>query len=243
MREAHFERPPRRELAGGVLCVWGGLAASAAPRRILPDGCADVIWVPGREPFVAGPDTAAKLESLPPGPYVGIRFRPGAAAALLGLPASAIRDLRVPLREIWPRAAAIRLSERLERGRGCLDWAAALEDAVLAQAHEAAQPDALVAAAVDRIAARVRGGPRLAAAGPEPGERQLRRRFVAAVGYGPKRFARVLRLQRFLALARQDATPRGLAALALSAGYADQSHLSRDCAELAGATPSMLLAG
>ena len=33
-------------------------------------------------------------------------------------------------------------------------------------------------------------------------ERQLRRRFVDAVGYGPKTLARVLRFQRFLALAR-----------------------------------------
>ncbi len=32
-------------------------------------------------------------------------------------------------------------------------------------------------------------------------ERQLRRRFEDAVGYGPKTLARVLRFQRFLALA------------------------------------------
>jgi hypothetical protein len=242
MREAHFERRPRRELAGSVVCLWGGFAASEAPRRILPDGCADLIWVPGREPFVAGPDTSAKLESLPPGPYAGIRFRPGAAAALLGLPASAIRDLRVPLPEIWPRAAARPLAERLEGGDGSLAWLAALEDAVLARAREAPAPDPGVASAVARIAAQVGGGLRSVPSAAEPGERQLRRRFVAAVGYGPKRFARVLRLQRFLGLARRDAAPRGLAALALAAGYADQSHLSRDCAELAGATPSALLA-
>ena len=37
-------------------------------------------------------------------------------------------------------------------------------------------------------------------------ERQLRRRFADAVGYGPKTLARVLRFQRFLALAREPAT-------------------------------------
>jgi AraC-like DNA-binding protein len=243
VRERYFERRPRHELAGSVVCVWGGFAASGAPRRILPDGCADVIWAPGLEPFVAGPDTAAKLESLPPGPFAGIRFRPGAAAALLGLPASAIRDLRVPLREIWPRAAALRLTDRLEGGEGPGAWLAALDDAVLERAQQAPPPDAQVAAAVARIAAQVGGDPHFAASETGPGERQLRRRFVAAVGYGPKRFARVLRLQRFLALARGAGTARGLAALALAAGYADQPHLSRDCAELAGATPTALLAG
>jgi AraC-like DNA-binding protein len=70
-------------------------------------------------------------------------------------------------------------------------------------------------------------------------ERQLRRRFEDAVGYGPKTLARVLRFQRFLALA---AGGGDLARLALSAGYADQAHLTRECRRLAGRTPVALLA-
>ena len=35
----------------------------------------------------------------------------------------------------------------------------------------------------------------------EVGERRLRRRFAAAIGYGPKTFQRALRLQRVLAQA------------------------------------------
>ena len=72
-------------------------------------------------------------------------------------------------------------------------------------------------------------------------ERQLRRRFADAVGYGPKTLARVLRFQRFLALA---ATGDDLARLALGAGYADQAHLTRETRRLAGRTPrELLLAG
>jgi transcriptional regulator GlxA family with amidase domain len=71
-------------------------------------------------------------------------------------------------------------------------------------------------------------------------ERQLHRRFVHAVGYGPRLLQRVLRLQAFLALC---GSPRlGLAELAVRAGYADQSHLSRDTRELAGRTPAELRA-
>ena len=72
-------------------------------------------------------------------------------------------------------------------------------------------------------------------------ERHLRRRFESSVGYGPKTLARVLRLQRFLALARAD-PDEGLAGLAAAAGYADQAHLSRDCAALTDRTPGALLA-
>ena len=69
-------------------------------------------------------------------------------------------------------------------------------------------------------------------------ERQLRRRFHAAAGYGPKTLQRVLRFRRFLAASRED-----LARAALEAGYADQAHLSRECARLAGTSPGRLARG
>jgi methylphosphotriester-DNA--protein-cysteine methyltransferase len=70
--------------------------------------------------------------------------------------------------------------------------------------------------------------------------RQLRRRCHAAVGYGPKTLQRVLRFRRFVS--RLDAQPEvpDLAALAAETGYADQAHLTRECARLAGLTPAAL---
>jgi transcriptional regulator GlxA family with amidase domain len=76
----------------------------------------------------------------------------------------------------------------------------------------------------------------------EVGERRLRRRFAAAVGYGPKTFQRVLRLQRVLAQA--GGLPRAgasLAAIAAEAGYADQAHMSRELQALTGRSPAALL--
>ena len=71
-------------------------------------------------------------------------------------------------------------------------------------------------------------------------DRQLFRRCVDEVGYGPKYLVRVLRFQRLLGLARRlpDAN---LAALAVAAGYADQPHMSRECRDLAGVTPARLV--
>lgn len=72
--------------------------------------------------------------------------------------------------------------------------------------------------------------------------RQLRRRFVAALGYGPKTLQRILRFQGFLALSRQHrADVDSLARLAGEAGYADQPHLTRECVRLAEQTPRALL--
>jgi AraC-like DNA-binding protein len=70
-------------------------------------------------------------------------------------------------------------------------------------------------------------------------ERQLRRRFERTVGYSPRMLARVLRLQRFLSVARGS---DDLARIAADAGYADQPHLTRDCARLAGLPAAALLA-
>jgi len=71
-------------------------------------------------------------------------------------------------------------------------------------------------------------------------ERQLFRRCVEEVGYGPKHLARVLRLQRLFGLARRS-PDAGLAALAAAAGYADQAHMSRECRSLTGLTPARLV--
>jgi hypothetical protein len=51
---------------------------------------------------------------------------------------------------------------------------------------------------------------------------------------------RVLRFRRFLAAAGRTERP-DLAALAVTTGYADQAHLTRECNELAGTTPARLL--
>jgi len=73
-------------------------------------------------------------------------------------------------------------------------------------------------------------------------ERQLRRRFEAGVGYGPKTLHRILRFRRWLQCARRPAAGGfGLAALAAVSGYADQAHLSREVARLAGVPPAALL--
>jgi AraC-like DNA-binding protein len=66
---------------------------------------------------------------------------------------------------------------------------------------------------------------------------------VAAVGYGPKRLARILRLQRALGAATAPHPEgRSLARVAAEAGYADQAHFSNECLALAGAPPRDLLA-
>src|SRR5262249_30970239 len=78
-------------------------------------------------------------------------------------------------------------------------------------------------------------------------ERQFRRRVESSIGLAPKTLHRVLRFQGFLALA-QFAVSRGgepagdgLGGIAAGAGYADQSHLTRECVRLTGSPPKAFL--
>ena len=72
-------------------------------------------------------------------------------------------------------------------------------------------------------------------------ERQLERLFDERVGYGPKTFARVVRLQRAVESIARPAGPRGTTAswatFARDCGYADQAHLIREFRALTGVTP------
>ena len=203
--------------------------------RVVPDGCIDIVWTQGRGARVVGPNTTAFLVGLDAGvSVVGARMRPGAAPALLGVDAAALRDGSVALAEVWGDDAR-RLEDRLERG--VRPRAGLLLEALGGCARRAAAPDPLVHAAVERLrdpAARVDtlAGELFVSA------RQLRRRFEAAVGYGPKRLGRVLRLERALASARGG---EELAQAAAGAGYVDQAHLTHDCRALAGVPPSALL--
>ncbi|RFU38975.1 helix-turn-helix domain-containing protein, partial [Actinomadura logoneensis] len=63
------------------------------------------------------------------------------------------------------------------------------------------------------------------------GERQLRRRALAAFGYGPKVLQRVLRFQRALGAVRAGVPA---AEAAVDAGYADQAHMAHEMRKLAG---------
>jgi AraC-like DNA-binding protein len=232
---AYREQPPPAGLAPWLACTWTR-AEERQTVRVLPDGCTDLIVHAGGRVLVAGPDTAARLSRVTPATrVVGVRFRPGAGAAVLGVPLHALRDGRPTLAELWGDDGR-RLEEQLAAAGSDAARLRVLLAAVAARRQ--GLPDPLVAAAARRLERRPRL--RVGALARELGlsERQLLRRFDHAVGYGPKVLARVLRLQRLL-----DVPPdEGLAWAAQAAGYADQAHMSAEVRRLAGITPAALKA-
>jgi AraC-like DNA-binding protein len=225
---AYRELSPSHQLAHLVRCLWIR-TGTGAETLVLPDGCLDVVVRDGGA-SVAGPDTGPVPAFVDRDErVVGVRLRPGAGGAALGVPADELRDRRVPLEDLWGRAGRD-LGELVDGDPAAL--AAALAPRLLAAAPD---PRVLEAA---RMLSRAPSTPvpELAAA-VDLGERHLRRRFAAGVGYGPKTFARVVRFRAALGLLRGGAPP---ARAALAVGYADQAHLTREMRELAGFTPGAI---
>ena len=225
------EWPAHAALSHLVVCTW---VDPGRPRRppVLPDTCIDLVW-DGARLRVAGPDTRP-VPVLGEATYTGLRFKPGAAPGVLGVPASELVDRTVALAELWGPDAdelAERLWEEPARARQLL------ERAIVARPAPAPHP--LVRELLHRLSRHDAGGVVAGRLTQELGvsDRTLRRHCEQAIGYGPKMVERVLRGRRALRLIRSGVA---LAEAAARAGYADQAHLSHEVRRLAGGAPGQL---
>jgi AraC-like DNA-binding protein len=219
---AYREILPTAALRPWVECFWTRDDAPATEaQRVLPDGCADLVFDLGAgDADVVG--TMTRPLVLPPGiasHFLGVRFRPGRAAAFLRIPLAEITDARVPLGDLWKGWNEEPSIERLER-----ELLRRLDP----------ERDPRVDAAIERIL-RSGGTARVNDLAQEIGisRQHLARQFQHHVGVPPKMFARVMRFRRLL-----ESMPHDWADAAVAHGYYDQSHLIAEFRELAGMTPN-----
>lgn len=234
----YAELAPPPALRGFLDCLWVHEIDEPPPpegRRLLPSGQVDLVWIAGLGVQVSGPHSRyTQPPDLPRIVAIGARFHVGTASMLLRAPASSIVDVHVGLDAFAPRLAAS-VDDRLLHARDASAAVASFAEELGRGLRHVPDPDAAV---IEAIRLLDRGEPVAGVAERTfVSERALQRRFAEHVGYGPKTLQRVLRFQRFL-----HAVPRApLARAAALAGYADQSHLTREARRLTGLTPSRLL--
>ena len=230
---------PHNALRCHLRCFWVNsfAARERTAIRVVPDGCMDIIW-DGEELRVAGPDTHAMFAIVPAGvTIVGARFRPGVAPQWLKISAAELVNSRPLLEEFWPADGA-RLSAELSETRDAGQVLRVLERTLLARLPKVRPPDPVISGVLYGLMQSQTDSPAgwWRQVGMGLSERTLRRRSIAAFGYGPKTLDRVLRFQRFLR--RIPSHPRiGLSELAAEVGFADQAHLTRETRRLSGLTP------
>jgi len=205
--------------------------ASGAETRVLPDGVIDLMWYQERM-VVAGADTSVMIARTRPGDVVwGYPLAPGAARELFGLSMHELTDHRVDLSDLVRPVGLPHPDDET-------DVPTALERTVAALWARADPSRARLrrAALLDRGARQGRSVQEMADL-LGLSERSVHRLSVSTFGYGMKSLARIHRFRRALDLAREGMAWSEVAAVA---GYADQPHLARECARLAGRTPTEL---
>ena len=236
-RPAYREYLPGSALAAWVLCYWTRAAFTTAGEplihRVLPDGCADVIFDVGGTAIAVGTMTTALLLRQHAAPdVIGVRFRPGRAYPFFCMPLANVTDQQVDLLELWGGSTA-EIAERVAMETSIEARIAVIEAELLRRLGES---DPRVDAAVAWI---LRSGGRVSieriAAEIGISRQHLARRFLQHVGVTPKTFARVMRFESLVRAARNGTRDWG--ALAADFGYFDQAHLIADFRELAGSTP------
>lgn len=252
--QGYEEWAPPAGLAEAVDAFWRftapPLGAAPSSHRVLPDGCTDLIfsfrrprgpaWLDAPELSVVGPMERFALVPLEPGTVsFGVRLRPGWALPLLGVSPRELCGLHVPVADCAPDLTV--LQRRLE------DSPSPSHALVLLQETFARRRASLRAGPHPRAARALRwlqssaGQVRMSELSRTLGvsERTLHRDVLDEAGVAPKLLARVLRFQQAVRLLRTGA-PADLATVALTCGYSDQAHLSREVRELAGVTPTAL---
>jgi AraC-like DNA-binding protein len=226
-------RELRAEVPGAV--AWSVTSGPPGDRSkpdegalVLPDGCMDLIWHEGGL-LVAGPDTRAHRTTAAGSRAIGLRFASGVGPHVFGVRADELRDVRVPLEQLWPDAMVRRLFHAAEA-----DPLRAISAAARDRLDGVGRP------VETAIAAQLASGVSVAQVAVSLGwsERRLHRKSLSAFGYGPKTLARVLRFDRALGLARAGVP---LARVAADTGFSDQAHLAREVRALAGTSLTGLL--
>jgi AraC-like DNA-binding protein len=172
---------------------------------------------------------------------VGIRLQPWGACSILPVAAVDLRDMLLPLETIAARMARD-LPDELRGQSSPGSRAATAFGYVERHLRRATPTPRRRARAIVAEATRSPEGMtvRSLAARLGLGERQVERELTRHVGLGPKMLLRISRFQRALAVARGD---DGLSwsAVAASAGYFDQAHLTHEFRRFAACTPSEFL--
>jgi AraC-like DNA-binding protein len=238
---------PRGPLAELVQTIWlyTGEAPAHARDRRLPTGGVDLVvslrdQPAGPDVVVSGPFTHAfALDTAEQRDTLGVAFKVGGAAAVLGLPLAELRNLHVPLAELW-RSGAGELRERVLAAPTAQAKLATAERVLSARVCGAPHPAARPAAACIGAAPERR---RIAELSDTLGlsARRFEQIFRTDIGMTPKAYQRLQRFRR--ALERiEDAAGEDWAAFALDRGYYDQAHLINEFGAHCGLTPREYLA-
>jgi AraC-like DNA-binding protein len=197
-------------------------------------------WQLGLQSASCGERSATQIRTgvvdvHPKGPLgaILVYLRPAAAVRILGAPLGEFADTKVDLKDVFNVREVILLEEMLAEARNSGTSLAFLESFLLRQLRRT-EPESLACQAAVCLQRHPALSVRELATKLDISERHLSRCFRTTFGIGPKRFARVARIEKVLAARREGAAWDDIA---YTLGFADQAHMIRDFNDIVGQSP------
>jgi AraC-like DNA-binding protein len=248
----YTEIKPSNLLSAYVRKYWFLEGFSECPglniERILPDGCTELI-IHYADPFkkINGPEQLVqetaflfgqldRFIDLLPGKKIGVmgvRFHPWGLSQFINQPAGNIRGEAVSLMDLFEKAQK-ELMARILEAQDTNEKAAIMDKFLMRNLKNKINNTKL--SSIINLIRQQHGSISINELTKITGssERQLERSFYSEIGLSPKAFCRIVRFQQTLHLVQNA---RSLTDLALSAGYYDQAHFTREFTEIAGESP------
>jgi AraC-like DNA-binding protein len=198
-------------------------------RRILPDGCADLIFTAEEHSFLVGTMTVYKDTQIHPGvALTGIRFRAGGMNVFYPQLQYELTDLTVPYKDD-KLAMLIWFSK---------DLPATIDDYYLKKIPFRPTEIAAITSDIRTAKGNINVGGLLNKY--HMSERKLERLFKKEVGITVKGYSKIIRFVHTLELLQDAHRSKSMVQIAIEAGYYDQAHLCNEIKKYAGSTPAML---
>ncbi len=229
--------------------------APGIPERILPDGCAELIFHFGDkfqrlsgDSHTDQPDMllvgqlkkAIVLQATGKTGILGIRFYPWGLYPFTGAPADEFTDRHIASEDHFKSISHLAdnlygnsQGDMLRHAEGFL--LGLLKQRKQKYFNEADRFAALLPEMMKDTTGLSVGN---AAAMANMSVRQFNRKFGEVIGLSPKHFIRIARMQQFIHSYRMADTESSLSSLIYDCGYYDPAHFSRDFKDIAGVNPS-----
>ena len=247
---------PCEELKHFIQCYWSLEATeqeNIGKQVIVPDGHIEFVFHYGSlykkfegsmvaqfQPrcFLLGQLTRT-LEIFPSGDtgIFAVRFFPGAAEPLLSLPVRSIENNEIDLEKIYGEKGK-EISLKITTSKENPERIRLIESFLLMLLENKREIDMELKYAIDAIT-KVNGNISVNDVSDKVKvqRRQLERKFSKGVGFGPKKFIKMIRLQYALRLLLNNRFSN-LADLTYKCGYFDQAHFIKDFKEFTGIPPT-----
>jgi len=214
---------------GGPARLWD--SHSSVPPAVFTDGWFMGVWT---RRFMFEYPTRVRL--------VGVHFKPWGLSAFVDIPATELRDRWVPVDAVWRRSLD-RIRDQIGGIASATETLLVLEEELCSRLAEAPSRGLNL---VQRTGGRLEtshGAIPVRALTDDAGVSgsHLATQFKSHVGVTPKRVARIYRFARLI-LSVDALRPVDWSELALTAGYFDQAHFSKEFKDFTGHTPTSYLA-